>query len=103
MVTESDKRTVRELAKRYMETVSSERQRQMVQRMRDSNDLKPVRPPVILDEIPWYQMNIDGELDCVCEDKRARDVEYSFRKKLFYLKHFKTSANPSFSTLSCPQ
>ena len=89
MISEKDKSIVRELAKQYMAIVDTDKQRQMFKRMQDSNDLKIVRPPVLLDEIPWYQMNMDGELDCVCEDERARRVEYYFRTKLFYLKHFK--------------
>ena len=89
MVLQRDKDIVRELAKRYMELVCSEKQIKMVQRMRDTNDLKPGRPPVVLGEIPWNQMNIDGELSRLCEDPAARGVEAHFRKALFYLKHFK--------------
>ena len=61
----------------------------MFRRFRDTNDLKQGRPPVLLGEIPWYQMDIDGELTCICEDKGARYVELHFRKALFYMKHFK--------------
>jgi hypothetical protein len=83
-----DRQIVRELAKRYMELTCSERQRKMVKRMRDNNDLVPGRPPVLIDEIPWYQMDIDGELMLRCEDPRVRGVEDHFRKALFYFKHF---------------
>ena len=79
-----DREIVRELAKRYMALVCSERQEKMFRRFRDTNDLKPGRPPVLLDEIPWYQMNMDGELTCLCEDKGARTAELYFRKALFY-------------------
>lgn len=89
MVCENDKRIVRELARQYMFLVDSEKQERMVARLRDSNDLKIVRPPVLLDEIPWYQMNVDGELDCLCENEKAREVERFFRTKLFYLHHIK--------------
>jgi hypothetical protein len=34
-------------------------------------------------------MNMNGELDCECEDERVRNIELSFRTKLFYLRHFK--------------
>ena len=101
-----DQLIVRELAKKYMELVSSEKQAKMIQRMRDTNDLKVGRPPVILDEIPWNQMNMDGELTLLCEDAEARKVESHFRKALFYLKHFKAD-NPlhvrsfHFDTDSC--
>mgnify|MGYP003302525387 CR=1 FL=1 len=79
MVTEHDKQIVRELAKQYMALVTSEKQQKMIQRKRDTNDLKQVRPPVLISEIPWYQMNLDGELTLHCEDERVRGVERYFR------------------------
>ena len=89
MTPQNDKRIVRELAKRYMEQVNSEGQERMIRRMRDTNDLKAGRPPVILWEIPWDQMNIDGELTLLCENEEARKVEQHFRRTLFYMKHFR--------------
>lgn len=83
---------VRELAKRYMEIACSEKQQRTNQRMKDTNDLKIVRPPVIMDEIPWYQMNIDDELTCLCQDPRARDLEYSLRIALYRWKYFRCDA-----------
>ena len=88
-MTERDKSIVRELAKRYLECAASEQQNKMNQRMRDTNDLKIVRPPVLMDEIPWYQMDIDGELTCQCEDQGARNVETFFRRALYRRKHFR--------------
>ena len=85
----NDRQIIRELAKRYMEFAASDRQARAFARMRDNNDLKPGRPPVLIDEIPWYQMNIDNELTCACEDQRLRDIELGFRKALFYFNHFK--------------
>ena len=84
-----DKEIVRELAKRYLEIASSEQQQKMNRRMKDTNDLKLVRPPVLLDEIPWYQMDIDGDLTCQCEDQGARNVETFFRRALFRHKYFR--------------
>ena len=80
---------VRELAKKYMEIALSDRHVRMRRRFRDSNDLKIVRPPLIMEEIPWHEMNMDGELDCVCEDKALRDMEYRLRVALFREKHFR--------------
>lgn len=84
----TDKQIIRELAKQYMEYAASEKQRKARQRMRDTNDLKIVRPPVLIDEIPWYQMDIDGELKCLCEDPRAREVEGHLRRHLYLCKYF---------------
>ncbi len=80
--------TLRELAKRCMEIALSEKHVRMRRRFRDSNDLKIVRPPVIMDEIPWHEMNFDGSLDCVCEDSELRGIEYFLRKWLFREKYF---------------
>ena len=88
-MTQSDKSIVRELAKKYMSLVCTQKQEKMVNRFRDTNDLKIVRPPVIIDEIPWYQMNMNDELTCVCEDDFARNVESRFKKAIFYMNHFK--------------
>lgn len=89
MMNNKDKMIVRELAKRYMDIAESEEQRKMNKRMKTTNDLKIVRPPVLIDEIPWYQINIDGELDCICEDQNARKVEYELRCNLYRRKYFK--------------
>ncbi len=88
-MTVRDKQIVRELARRYMELASSEKQQRMNARMRATNDLKLVRPPVLIDEVPWYQMDIDGELVCQCEDERARGVETFLRIGLYRAKHLK--------------
>jgi len=85
----TDKQILRELAKQYMELACSPEQQAMNDRMRATNDLKQVRPPVLIDEIPWYQMDIDGQLLCRCQDERARWVEAHLRRGLFRRKHFR--------------
>ena len=89
MVPQNDRLIIRELAKKYMSAVNTEKQVKMYQRFKDTNDLKLVRPPVLLDEIPWYQMDIDGELTCICESDGARRAELFLRKGIYYIKHFK--------------
>ena len=74
MYSEKDRNIVRELAKRYMEIAVSERHVKMRRRFRDNNDLKLVRPPLLIDEVPWRQMNIDGALDCLCESDELRGI-----------------------------
>ena len=88
-MTQADKSIIQELAKRYMELATDEAQQKMNQRMKDTNDLKLVRPPVLLDEIPWYQMDIDGELTCVCENPAVRNVESTLRNAIYRRKHFR--------------
>lgn len=85
----NDKIIIRELAKQYMQLATSEKQQKMFARMQATNDLSIVRPPVLIDEIQWGQMNIDGELNCFCEDPRARRAESRLRQALYRAKHLK--------------
>jgi len=80
---------IRELAKKQMEIAVSDRHVKMRKRFLDSNDLKIVRPPLIMAEIPWHEMNYEGELDCFCENDRLRGIEYNLRMALFQEKYFK--------------
>ena len=85
---QTERAVIRELAKRYREIAESPKHVRMRQRFKDNNDLKVVRPPLYMDEIPWFEMNVDGELDCVCEDDRLRGMEWKLRTELFREKHF---------------
>jgi len=82
-----DKRIIRDLASKYMELASREEQKTRRQRMLDTNNLKIVRPTVLIDEIPWHEMNFDSSLTCLCEDSFARDMELYFRKALYMDKY----------------
>ncbi|MBR2988345.1 MAG: hypothetical protein IKC64_01325 [Clostridia bacterium] len=93
MISQSDKTRIRELAKKYMEIACSTRQVNATARFKATNDLKIVRPPVLIDEIPWYQLNADGELTCVCENERARRLEFFFLTALYRWAHFDADTN----------
>lgn len=80
---------IRELAKEYMEIAVSDKHVRMRKRFLDTNDLKIVRPPVLMDEIPWHEMNYDGVLDCICEDGDLRNLEWTLRMNLYREKYFK--------------
>ena len=86
---EKDLNIIRELAKQYMEIAMSDKHVKMRRCFRDNNDLKIVRPPVIMEEIPWHEMNYEHALDCICEDNNLRNVERNFRVALFREKYFK--------------
>ncbi len=85
----SDRTIIRELAKQYAELANSEEQQRSHLRMKDSNDLKIVRPPVLIDEIPWHELTSDPDLVCWCEDSLARRTEWFFRRSIFQKKFFR--------------
>ena len=85
----SERLLLRELAKQYAEIANSDEQIRANRRMKASNDLKIVRPPVLMDEIPWHEFS-DPDLVCVCTDPVIRRTEWFFRRMLFQKKHFRT-------------
>ena len=89
MYSSNDITIIRDLCKRYMEIATSEKHVKMRKRFQDSNDLKIVRPPLIIEEIPWEQMNYEHALDCKCENAELRGMEYGLRVALFREKYFK--------------
>ncbi|MBP5207868.1 MAG: hypothetical protein J6330_05375 [Clostridia bacterium] len=89
MYLKKDIEIIRDLCKKYMEIAESDRHVRMRRRFKDTNDLKVVRPPLIIEEIPWQQMNYEHALDCVCGDAGLRSMEYGLRVALFREKYFK--------------
>ncbi len=88
MISTSDRHILRELAKRHRELAAHEANAERVRRIRRINGLVPQRPIVWIDEIPWHEMDIDGELRLRCEGEQARRVEDYFRRVQFRWKHF---------------
>lgn len=85
---ERERSTLRELARRQAEIAALPFNEEKRALWRAVNGLKPVRPMVTLDQLPWHEMNVDDELTLVCEDPFWRGVELSIRKILYRYKHF---------------
>lgn len=88
VITQAEKAILRELARQYAglaaEPVNAERKA----RCKRINDCIADRPPVWIDEIPWREMDIEGQLRMQCEDPAARAMEWFFREKLFCWRYF---------------
>jgi hypothetical protein len=65
------------------------------------NDLASVRPMVWINEIPWHEMDVDGELTLAAEHPWARDQERELRRTLYQWRHMPGDmiVNP---WLACP-
>lgn len=88
MVTKEERELLRELARQYAELASLDVNRERRNRCQMVNDLTPQRPPVWIDEVPWHEMNFDGQLTLHCSDPFAQKMENFFRQKLFRWKYF---------------
>ena len=82
-----DRDILRGLAGRIAEIAALDVQEENRRLHRGVNSLKMIRPVVLLDELPWNQLNADGELTLQCEDPFLREVEQRLRRTLYQWKH----------------
>jgi len=82
-----DRDIIRGLAVRIAEAAALDIQDKNRALYRGVNGLKMIRPVVLLDELPWNQLNYDGELTLHCEDEYLRSVELGMRRTLYRWKH----------------
>ncbi len=78
---------LRPLAYRYMEIARSQKNRDTIELHRAVNDLESVRPVVLIDEVPWSEMNHTGELTLHCSDPFLRELEWMLRTTLYKHKY----------------
>ena len=84
----SDRIILRELAKEYAEIANLSIQQTNINNWKRLNGLNPAKPMMVIDQIPWNEMNINDELTIRCEEKFCRSLERSFREKIYKWKHF---------------
>lgn len=87
MLEQKDINILRELAARYMEYVNTPQQEQAQKLWIAHNKGKDIRPVVMIDQIPWHEMDVDGSLECKIEDPYWQGVERSLRRKLYQYKY----------------
>ena len=82
-----DREILRSLAGRIAEIAALDIQKKNADMYRALNSLRPVRPVVLIDELPWNQLEISGELELKCEDEYLRSVERDMRRILYKWNH----------------
>jgi len=88
-VTARDREIIRHLAGEVAEIAALPMQEKKREMWRRLNGLKPVRPMVMIDQVCWNEMNIDGELTLQCEDAECRTYEEYLRRTLYQWRHFR--------------
>jgi hypothetical protein len=83
-----DHEVLKKLGTELAEIARLPRQDETKQLWISNNDLKPVRPMVYIDQLPWHEINTADEMKLLCEDEFLRTVEYSIRQLLYRWKHF---------------
>ena len=82
-----DRDLVRPLAERYAELSGLEVQRERIERYFKTIRLEEVRPIVLIDEVPWGEIE-DDDLVLRSEDDQYRALEERLRRALYQWEHF---------------
>lgn len=78
-----DRQVLRRLAADYFQASQSKANDERRILHRAVNDLQMIRPVVLIDEIPFHELNVDGSLTLQCEDPVLREPEDFLRKNFF--------------------
>lgn len=84
----NDREILRQLARTYAEKAADpvmDRRREL---HRAVNNNHMIRPVVLVDELPWEELNVDGSLTLQCRDPWLREVEQYMRRALFRQQYF---------------
>jgi hypothetical protein len=80
---------LRELGRRKAEIGALDRQNETARLWKNLNDLRPTRPLVWINEIPWLELAVHApELRCVCKDPFLALMERNLRRELYQWDHF---------------
>ena len=82
-----DREILRSLAGQIAQIASLDVQKETRELHRAVNSLRMIRPVVLLDELPWNQLNASGELTLQCQDPYLRDIECGMRRTLWRWNH----------------
>jgi hypothetical protein len=80
---------LRELSNQVAEIAALPVQQETISLWKALNDLRPVRPMVNFDVLPWHEMDVDGELVLQTEDDFCRGIETMLRRTLYQWNHMR--------------
>jgi hypothetical protein len=78
-----DRDVLRTLAERIAEIAALPVQQETVALWKASNGLRPIRAMVMIDQIPWHEMEVDGELTLQTVDAFCQGIETVLRRTLY--------------------
>ena len=83
----NDNQILRQLAREYYQLSKGEKNTERRKLHTAVNDLKMIRPVVMIDELPWNEMNINDELTMRCENPFLHGTEWFLRSNIYKYKH----------------
>lgn len=82
-----DKNILRKLASEKAEIATLPSHNEKIKLWKKLNSLEKTRPLLWINQIPWEEMNHDGELTLICENEFCRSIEMGLRKTIYQWKH----------------
>lgn len=89
MIVKNDIKILRMLARKYLECANDEHNAKCIKLHRAVNDLQMIRPVVLIDELPWHEMDMDKELTLQCEDRFLKEIEEYMRQTIYKFKYLR--------------
>jgi len=87
IISEKDRSILRNLAEKQAEIASLPIHKEKIAEWIRLNANKPGRPLVWINEIPWHEMNVNGELEPQTTDPFCRQVEQTLRRTIYQWNH----------------
>lgn len=78
-----DRDILRALAYEYVTCLEQSDYEGRIKLHKGINDLKPIRPVVLIEELPWHELDFDGSLTLKCEDNLCKGIEGFFRRSIY--------------------
>lgn len=88
-VNDKDKQILRELGEQVADIAALSEQKETIKKWKALNGLEPERPMVMIDQIPWHEMNVNDELTLQTEDEFCQEIETRLRRTLYRWKHMR--------------
>ncbi len=89
VTTATDRQILRDLAAQVAEIAALPVQQETIRLWRANNALRPVRPLVLIDQVPWHELNVNDELTLRCQDEFCRGLETELRRRLYCWNHLR--------------
>ena len=83
----NESKILRRLASDYFELLKNGSNAEKIALHTAVNDLHAIRPVVLIDELPWSEMNLNDELTLYCSDPELRSAEWFLRSNIYKYKH----------------
>lgn len=83
----SDKVILRDLGRQVADIAALPIQAQRRENHARINNLQHAKPTIHIYQVPWHEMNVNGELTLRCEDAFCRGIEKEIRQTLYSWRH----------------